>query len=181
MIKRNFSFRVFIVFFLLIGSSSASAIELAVSAGKAQQPGEDYSNSLLAMDLIFADWQRSPVQRLSLGASVTHLEAHTDESNDELIALSLFPELKLFAERYGYRWFFQVRALGPTWLSEKQLGEREQAMHFAFLAQVGGGVYFGDENRGYLNVFYRHFSNANLKEPNDGFDVPLNLSVGYRF
>lgn len=181
MIKRNFSFQVLFVCFFLVCHFPAHAVELAVSAGKGPQFGEDYTNSLLAMDVIFSDWQRSDVQRISFGASVTHLKADTKGHDDDLIALSVFPELKLFAERFGHRWFFQVRALGPTWLSEKQFGEREQAMHFAFLAQVGGGVYFGEGNRGYFNAFYRHFSNANLKKPNDGFDVPLNFSVGYRF
>ncbi|MCW8328963.1 acyloxyacyl hydrolase [Photobacterium sp. SDRW27] len=181
MVNKYRSLRTLLALVVSIVSTSSYAVELAISAGIAPQPDESYNNSLLALDAILFDWQRSSVQTLSLGTSVTYLKADTTANPDDLIALSVFPELKLFAERFDRRWFFQVRALGPTWISEKHLGKREQAMHFAFLAQVGGGMYLGASNRGYINVYYRHFSNANLKKPNDGFDVPFNLSFGYRF
>ncbi|GLS83180.1 hypothetical protein GCM10007894_11570 [Paraferrimonas haliotis] len=152
-----------------------------MSYGNSPQPGGAQDNQMIAADLLIQEWQRSDVQRLSWGASITHLKTNAIEGNSNITALSLFPELKLLQPIGKQLYYFQVRALGPTWLSEKQLGDRYQASQFALLAQVGAGMYFGPERNSSIGFFYRHFSNANIDQPNDGLDVLFNLSFGHRF
>ncbi|GLP97023.1 acyloxyacyl hydrolase [Paraferrimonas sedimenticola] len=164
-----------------LGSVNVSAVEVIAAAGGSAQPGANQHNRLASVDVLAWDWQRSQVQRLSIGGSITRLQTDSGLEAKHMTAISLFPELKLFTEVLGKPAFMQVRALGPTWLSQPQLGERHQAYRFAFQAQLGFGAYFGEHNRGIVQVFYRHYSNANLRQPNDGIDVLLNLGLGYRF
>ncbi|WP_432464560.1 acyloxyacyl hydrolase [Agarivorans sp. QJM3NY_33] len=166
---------------VLMVSSHGYATELLGYVGGGAQPSSEQVNRLAGVDAIWYDWQRSPVQRLSFGSSVSYLSTDARSGNKDLIALSVFPELKLFTRILEQDIFLQVRALGPTWLSEHHLGDREQAMHFAFLAQIGGGWYLSKNRDSYLTVFYRHYSNANLKQPNDGLDVVFNVGFGYQF
>ncbi len=111
--------------------------------------------------------------------------------NREMYAVSVYPQLTLYPPAGGRiaarapRWakpYFFVRALGPSYISEDKLGEREQDNHLSFLAQIGAGVHIGvgEGPKIKLNVSWRHFSNANLFSENDGFDVPFVLSIGAR-
>ncbi|GGB07877.1 acyloxyacyl hydrolase [Agarivorans gilvus] len=169
---------------LLSGSSLAASLEhaLMVNLGYGPQPSGHVSqrNFTSGVDLEFYRFQRSPRQWLSLGLSYSYLASDT-EQHRSLHALSLYPQLTLLGEQYQQwqPWFF-VRALGPTYLSEKQLGSRQQAKHFAFQAQVGiGATHLASQWQ--VALSYKHFSNANLDSPNDGFDIPLVFNFGKRF
>ena len=130
-------------------------------------------------------------QHLQLGVSYTRLTTNA-ETHGELYAVSVYPQLTFFpratsriAESFPHwaRPYFFVRALGPSFLSENKLGEREQDHHFSFQAQLGAGVLLraGAEQEVNLNISWKHFSNANLFSDNDGLDVPFVLTVGVRF
>ncbi|UPW19356.1 acyloxyacyl hydrolase [Agarivorans sp. TSD2052] len=155
---------------------------LILNLGYGPQPSAEVSqrNHTVGFDYEFYRYQRSERQRLSLGVSYTYL-ATDHQDNSSLHAISIYPQLTLLAKKHlqWQPWFF-VRALGPTYLSEKTLGTRHQAKHFAFQAQVGLGVDHLDSNWMFA-LSYKHFSNANLYQPNDGFDVPLVINVGKRF
>jgi hypothetical protein len=180
MLKISFS----LLMLLLSGSSLAASLEhaLMVNLGYGPQPSGHVSqrNFTSGVDLEFYRFQRSPRQWLSLGLSYSYLASDT-EQHRSLHALSLYPQLTLLGEQYQQwqPWFF-VRALGPTYLSEKQLGSRQQAKHFAFQAQVGiGATHLASQWQ--VALSYKHFSNANLDSPNDGFDIPLVFNFGKRF
>ncbi|GAA5215068.1 hypothetical protein GCM10025776_10140 [Corallincola platygyrae] len=66
-------------------------------------------------------------------------------------------------------------------MSDKRLGERKQSERFSFQAQIGAGVYFGKDLNWLASISYKHFSNANLFNENDGFDVPIVLTIGRRW
>jgi len=76
-----------------------------------------------------------------------------------------------------------VRALGPTYISEKQLGVREQGKHFCFLAQAGVGLHVPVSKEDYFTIALsnRHFSNAGFFDPNDGIDLPFVLNIGMTY
>lgn len=59
---------------------------------------------------------------------------------------------------------------------------REEATQWGFTPQIGAGVSYFFKKDTALNVEYRrrHFSNANIKEPNDGINVDMFL-VGVSF
>ncbi len=172
---------------LLLGALAlpAAANEIWLYAGTGPQPGADQNNHMVGIDWLAWDYQRSPKQVFSLGFSYSHLRAsgdNLDGYNRQLEAFSIVPQLTLLAEPWRNMLpLFQVRALGPTYLSEKRLGLRQQGMHFALQAQISAGLRFGQGYRHQLNIIYRHYSNANLDDLNDGFDIPVVLGYRYQF
>ncbi|TCI03298.1 acyloxyacyl hydrolase [Corallincola luteus] len=167
--------------FLFSVSFCKAKTQLLLNAGGGPQPGGSQTNYTAGADLIFWQYERSSRQTLFLGTGITYLG--TDEDvNEEIYAISVFPQLNLYTDKWGENQpYFFVRALGPTYLSSRKLGEREQGKRFAFQAQVGAGVYFGANESWLVSVSYKHFSNANLFSPNDGLDVPILLSLGRRW
>ncbi|MGL6314274.1 acyloxyacyl hydrolase [Vibrio sp. WXL103] len=159
----------------------SQAGEVIFGFGGGPQFGSDDTHIAGFIDAIVYDYQRSERQLLSIGASVTHATTNSAQGDSSFTAISIFPELKLFSQLWDKEVFFQVRALGPSYISTDTFGSREQAMQFAFQAQVGGGIYLDSQRHYQLRVQYRHFSNANLKQPNDGIDFPLMLSFGVQF
>lgn len=179
--------RLWLICLALILSPKAFAAEapptLWLYAGYGPQPGEEeQSNSLFGLDWLTYHHRRSEHQFISLGASLARLSCQGTEGESSLYALSLFPQLTLYARNRGrYQPFFQVRALGPTYLSHRSLGQRHQASHFAFQAQILAGIHFGHSLQHSLALGYRHYSNANLDSPNDGLDTPFVLNFGFVF
>jgi hypothetical protein len=170
--------------FLLLGcclSTTSQAGEALFGLGAGPQFDTDDNNQAAFVDAILYDYHRSSRQILSLGTSITHLKTNSASGNNHLTVFSVFPELRLSSTLASKTVFFHVRALGPSYLTTTTFGEREQAMHFAFQAQVGGGIYLDHEKKYQLRLQYRHFSNANLKQPNDGIDVPFIASFGAKF
>jgi len=168
----------------------ALAHKLTLTLGAGSQPHADHYNKSAGVDFSFLRFERSPRQHLQVGISYTWIETDTSE-NRELWALSIYPQLTLYPRAEGGfrglfpRWaepYFFVRALGPSYLSSNQLGERQQSNHFAFQAQVGLGLILDVGGRPAMAALsYKHFSNAGLFSDNDGIDVPLVLSLGMRF
>ena len=163
-------------------SKTARADDLIwqVNHGQGQQSGSDQDNRMSGVDLIFFQHARSERQELVIGVGYTDI--HTNAGFDEHVqAVSIFPQLNLYGKGNGsVRPMFFVRALGPTWLSNRHLGDREQGRSFAFQAQIGAGLWFGKEKDWFAALSYKHFSNAGLFSPNDSFDVPVVLTLGYR-
>ena len=179
----------------LIASSvpvvSSRADELLVTAGRGPQPGSGQRNETVGFDYSFYRFERSERQHISVGVSYTRLETNA-AVNDSLYAVSVYPQITLYPSAtsriaaHSPRWaapFFFVRALGPSYISEGRLGSRRQAEHFSFQAQVGVGVQLnpGADRRAEMAVSWKHFSNANLNRHNDGFDMPLVISLGMTF
>jgi hypothetical protein len=151
-----------------------------VNAGGGGQSNSDQDNRMVGADLIFWQHRRSERQELVIGVGYTDI--HTDAGfNEHVQAVSVFPQLNLYGKgNDSVRPMFFVRALGPTWLSERHLGDREQGRNFAFQAQVGAGVWFGREKDWLVTLSYKHFSNAGLFSPNEAFDVPVLLTLGHK-
>lgn len=169
-----------ILLFLLL-PFGALADELSFNAGFGHQANTRQDNWGGGLDWEFWRHARSERQFLSLGVGYTHLRSDA-VSNTELRAYSLYPQLTLRAAARARQWqpYFFVRALGPTFIDGKKLGEREQAEHFVFQAQVGVGLVApGDD--WFIAASYKHFSNADLFSPNDGIDLRFVLTLGRRW
>ena len=166
-----------------LGPENSAAHEFIISYGGGEQRGSDQSHSGFGVDYSFLKIEKSQDQHRLIGISYTRIESDTDQSN-EMTAISIYPQISLYAKRrpFGQPFFF-VRALGPTYISTNRLGDRKQKNHFAFLAQVGVGVYFRSNSRQQMMVMlsYKHFSNANIFKDNDGIDLPLVISLGAKF
>lgn len=169
----------------------ASEPYVLLTLGAGPQPGASQTNRSVGIDLNLWQFERSPRQSLSLGVSYTYLDTNQGP-NEHLHAFSIYPQLTLTPHETGWArsWlpasvepFFFVRALGPSYISENSLGERDQAHHFAFQAQVGAGFTFLAANgqRRHVSLSWKHFSNAYLYSDNDGIDIPVVLSFGTQF
>jgi lipid A 3-O-deacylase len=60
--------------------------------------------------------------------------------------------------------------IGVSWLSDKMISGRDLSTYFQFEDRIGIGLKIGRQLRHDLNVKYVHYSNASIKQPNDGID-----------
>ena len=167
------------------------ANSLFINIGGGPQVSGDQTHLSGGIDYEFWQHQRSARQMFTIGASYTYLQSNQGP-NQKLHAVSIYPQLTLTPANNppftgwlpeGSTPYFFVRALGPTFISEATIGEREQHNHFTFQAGFGVGVKFtsarGAEHD--LRLAWKHFSNANLYSTNDGIDIPIVLSFGMSF
>ena len=181
--------RALLCFLFLSGSTYADSLFINVGGGPQVSGSETYLSG--GVDYEFWRHERSKRSAFTLGVSYTHLHSNRGP-NKKLHAFSLYPQLVLTPvdKNRFQRWlpenstpYFFVRALGPTYISEPTIGEREQHNHFTFQAGFGVGLKI-QNNRGYewdARLAWRHFSNANLYDDNDGIDIPVVISVGASF
>ena len=162
---------------------AAKADEVLVSLGTGSQPGSNQRNDQFAVDYTFYEHDRSDRSRISLGIGYTKVQSNT-AANTEIEVYSIYPQLTLTpVSRLSRSWYFFVRALGPSYISSNSLGDRKQENNFTFQAQTGFG-YANAINKDtdlLMQVSWKHFSNADMFQSNDGIDIPFNLTVGLRF
>ena len=179
-----------ILLLVLMIPLSGNADELILTYGGGTHEGSHQRNTAVGVDFAFYKHERSQRQHLLVGVSYSYLSTDTP-ANDHIHAFSIYPQISLFPNSDGKlagtfpEWakpYFFVRALGASYISANRLGEREQANHFAFQAQIGIGLQldFGQERKGIVSLSWKHFSNANLFSDNDGFDFPIVLSLGVK-
>jgi lipid A 3-O-deacylase len=60
--------------------------------------------------------------------------------------------------------------IGISFLSEKMISGRDLSTYFQFEDRIGVGFKIGRQHRHDLNFKYVHYSNASIKQPNDGID-----------
>ena len=179
------------VFLLICFSSSILANDLILTLGGGKQPDSNQENKTASLDFNFFEYKRSDRQTINIGMSYTQIK--TDfETSKKIQAISIYPQLTLFPPENSWLSnqvskttipYFFVRALGPTYLNNNTLGDREQSRNFTFQAQVGLGVLFKTKSNkeNFLFLSWKHFSNANLFSKNDGFDFPIVIGLGLKF
>jgi hypothetical protein len=167
------------------------ADEVSMYFGAGPQPGSDQRNEIDGIEYSFYTLERSSRQHIQIGVSYSRLRTNVNPAN-EVRAVSVYPQLTFYPSMTSRirqhmpsraRPFFFARMLGPTYVSESSLEDRQQAGNFSFHAQLGAGV--GIELRGgrqaILTMSWRHFSNANIASPNDGFDFPFTITAGIKY
>ncbi|MEW5248586.1 acyloxyacyl hydrolase [Microbulbifer sp. 2201CG32-9] len=172
-----------VILTLLLTIESVFADELLLSVGGGAQPNSGQSNKTYGIDYSFGKFEKSYRQHIHFGVSYTKVEANTINHNS-IYAVSIYPQLNLYPRQYSWgQPYFFVRALGPSYISGNQLGDRHQDNHFSFQAQVGYGVRLNWRSKEdmILMVSWKHFSNANLFTDNDGIDMPLVVNFGLNF
>lgn len=185
-------FKVLTAFFLLMSfSREIVADDLILTLGGGKQPDSTQENKTVGLDINFFEYRRSDRQIVNIGVSYTQLKTNFD-TDSKSWAISIYPQLTLFPSKDSWiskqvlkptTPYFFVRALGPTYLNNNSLGDREQSRNFTFLAQVGLGVLFKTKSskENFLFLSWKHFSNANLFSENDGFDFPVVIGFGLKF
>ncbi len=171
----------YLLLWLCIQSSHADSF--TVTGGYGKQPSAQQYNTSYGIDYEFFRHKRSERQYLSVGVSYTRLTTG-DFFEDSIDIFSIYPQLTLYPVSPKWQsYFFFVRALGASYISQNRLGARNQQNNFSFQAQIGAGRRFklNDQREIIASLSWKHFSNANLFSDNDGFDIPLVISLGWEF
>lgn len=61
--------------------------------------------------------------------------------------------------------------IGVSYITETIINKRNMSTHFQFEDIIGFGLEIGTEIKLDLNFKYLHYSNANIKKPNEGIDI----------
>jgi len=180
-----------VIFLLLQSFAVVFADETSLLFGSGPQAGSDQRNQIVGLEYSFYTFERTPQQHLQIGVSIARMQTNL-ESSRELTAISVYPQLTFYPRESSriarsmpdrMSPFFFTRMLGPAYISESTLGQRKQANHFAFHAEIGAGfaIRMQGGRSALIRISWRHISNANLSSPNDGIDVPFTISLGVRY
>ena len=180
------SLKIFALTTLIGFSSCMFAGELLVNFGGGNDKKKDQyqTTTTYGIEYTFYGFRRSERQYISFGFGYTRAETDTAENN-EVDVFSFYPQITLLgkARRWG-RPFFFTRFLGRSYLSDNTLGYKNQENHFSFQAHLGLGAYIKTKNKKrdlVVMLSYKHFSNAEIFEENDGWNFPFVLTVGLKF
>ncbi|WP_417605221.1 acyloxyacyl hydrolase [Oceanimonas baumannii] len=94
--------------------------------------------------------------------------------DDELTQISLVPGLVYMWDSPGLSPLLYA-GVGPAWINQTRLGERELSTQLQFNSRAGLGVMLGRHS---LALEAWHLSNAGLKQPNDGL---TSWGISYRY
>jgi outer membrane protein W len=159
--------------------------EIAAGYGGGKEIEENYDNhAFLVSGKLYKFKKLDNTLIATIDSSITHIYAQADDHQNTTtfsVALALRayfanPQLHTIRPYLGV-------SSGPNYLTSNQLGNRKQGANFDLRTTLEGGVEFGlKNNRGIdVNLQLIHYCNAGLAYPNQGFNVPLALSVGYQF
>jgi lipid A 3-O-deacylase len=84
---------------------------------------------------------------------------------------------RIARDKAGWSPYLEL-GLGGTYFGQTTIGPRSLSTRFQFTEWIGVGVELGDHFM--VGWRYSHYSNANLKKPNDGVDIQQ-VVVGIRF
>lgn len=137
---------------------------------------DDYRNVSLVYDT--PTWWSHRFEngsRLDLNAElgVTYWDARHGQP-DSLWQLSATPMLRWWPNDV----FYTEIGVGATVLSRTSFADRNFGSAFQFGNHIGVGVLIAQSHQ--VGLRFSHFSNARIKEPNDGLDV-VQLTYSYRY
>jgi hypothetical protein len=164
-------------------SAGAWSHEVAFGYGNTQEPEQDYNNSIFVLSGKFLKFRVDKTLIATLDGTIGQWHAQTDEHSN-LTNFAISPAFRAYfanPDRHTIRPYLGV-SVGPTYLSEEQLGTRVQNTHFALQSTLETGTEIGNQQHSVdLNVHLVHICNAGLAEPNQGFNVLYVFSIGYQF
>jgi lipid A 3-O-deacylase len=138
---------------------------------------EDYRNIALVYQT--PTWWSHQFQngwgRIDLNAElgVSYWDARRGDP-DSLWQLSATPMLRWWPNEF----FYTEIGVGATVLNRTSFADRHLGSAFQFGDHIGFGTIINRSHQ--IGVRYSHFSNAGIKEPNDGLDV-IQLTYTYRY
>lgn len=169
---------------ILLLSHSAMAWEHGIDFGYGygKELNTDYVNKGYFLNLIF---YRLPIDSkldLNLQGSTAFWKAGTATHN-KLYTVGLGIGFRAYFTRSGWLSPYIAASVSPSYISTKQFGEKRQGSLFAFQDTVGFGFEVGPQGGHKLEISYMfiHYSNAGFSQPNNGYDIPMVISIGYLF
>lgn len=115
---------------------------------------------------------------VNLGTSLSDWVIH---SHTEIAATFYFLVRVWLFRTNSFSPYFDWSMGGPTLLSNRFFANANLGGHFIFQDFLGLGAMVGRQHHVDIRVNIYHYSNGDLFLHNDGWDVPLVLTVGYMF
>lgn len=153
---------------LILSSFTSAANEFSFSAAYStdQLRGLRLGYRVTHLPIDMPDW---------LGSPAVHLEGainHWQDSNntlDNITALTLSP---VFAWKLAgtKRPLYLEAGIGGSYFEETELGDRQLSTHFQFEDRIALAWQYSETSHARIRFGYSHYSNADIKQPNDGLD-----------
>ena len=94
------------------------------------------------------------------------------EYNNESIKGAAYSPVFIYEFQLNRNMFPYLEAgIGVSYISGKIIGCRDLSSHFQFEDRVGIGAKIGKQENHDLNLRYMHYSNAGIKQPNQGISI----------
>ncbi len=164
-------------FVLLISNESMALDGISLGIGKSRDSINIYH---LGFQKQFGhSWLKSEVGSLSGYHDVSLNYWEYDDESIQQAAYSPVFAYELTAFGTGILPYLEG-GIGVSYISEKMIKGRNMSSHFQFEDRIGVGLRLGKKRKHDLNFGYLHYSNAGIKQPNDGIDIFI-LSYTYSF
>lgn len=125
-------------------------------------------------------WQWGNLDLL-LNFSYGHWSTNDFTSNSSLNVYAIAPFIRWYFMDNNIATPFLTGSVGPSYLSNTQIGDRNLGIHFSFQDQFGAGLAFGAKRNFYTTLQFLHYSNARIANNNNGMTIPVYLTLGYQF
>lgn len=103
------------------------------------------------------------------------------EYNNESIKGAAYSPVFIYEFQLNRNIFPYLEAgIGVSYISEKTIRGRDLSSHFQFEDRAGIGAKIGKQKTHDLNLRYMHYSNAGIKQPNQGISMFI-FSYAYSF
>ncbi len=125
----------------------------------------------------FSDWLHQKGLSDSFGGYFEGSLNYWNGKKDNIFAVAISPVFYYQFNPKGYVRPYIEGGIGATYISKTKIDNRNLSIHFQFEDRIGIGVKVGDFD---FHIRYMHYSNANLKKPNNGIDIYM-VGISYSF
>ena len=160
--------KVICLFFCLISTNAAYAFEkMSIDLGASK---DSINISRLGLQKDFKHkWMES--RRGSLTGYHEVSLSYWEHENESIKGIAYSPVFTFeFSTNKNISPYVEA-GTGIAYLSKKTIRDRDLSSHFHFESRIGIGVKLGKLKNHELNFGYMHYSNAGIKQPNDGIDI----------
>lgn len=164
----------------LTGIASAGQINLGGGYGPQGHDKGRQHNGVFNISYTFYESSRPGSLQFLLGIGYSYIFTDT-KYNEDVHVFSVLPALRYHLPKRGnFSPFLEVK-IGPSYISEKHLGNQDKGEHFTFNDFFTIGFRWGKEQEWEFTYSYQHLSNGSLFHPNQGWDIPFTLHIGRQF
>jgi len=157
------------------------SISLGYGGGK--EGGYDYYQQGLMLDYqVFPLAKLDKTLKFGFGGSLSNWHANS-EANKNMASIAVSAVLRAYFAPPEDKIIrpYLIGSFGPTYLSSRKLGEREQGSNFSLQTTLGAGSEFKLSKHEFdVSLKFVHYCNAGMSKPNQGIEFYV-LSIGYLF
>jgi len=165
------------------GGDISSASTLVKEHGWIDAVGISYGQSKDNIDIYRLTFRRDFKSRW-LEGEMEYLSGYWEGSlnywngrGDENFGIALSPVFAYYFNASETVKPYLEGGIGLSVWTETKMGHRDLSSNFLFEDRVGAGIRINNWD---LSLRYMHYSNAGIKEPNDGIDIFIG-SISYKF